>query len=673
MKMKTGLRWPLAALSLACMSAWAQERNEVEQLGAISVTASGFAQEVVSAPASITVIPREELEGKRFESLADALRQVPGVSVLGGDKGAISIRGMESEHVLVLIDGRRQDMRQITMKGGVSEALDMNWIPPLEAIERIEVVRGPMSTLYGSEALGGVINIVTRKVADKWHGSLTGGYTLQDSGSAGNSGSADLYLSGPLVPGRLGLQFWGYHKQRQEDQVLNGFARAKRQNGTVRLWATPNDNHEFMFEAGRTTQHFWTTPGKSLALTGKANENEYVRDSYTLAHTGRWGSFDTELSLNREQAYRDGPTQTARPDIRNTVIDGKLTLPLADHMLVGGFQWRKSELQADGYYANPNGAGVDTSVREYSLFLEDEWSLSPSFALTGGVRMDDNEFYGRHWTPRLYGVWSATDAWTLKGGIAKGFKSPTIMQSNPQIGLPQRGGAYTWGNPDLEPEVSTNVELGLYFDDGGPLSANATLFHTRYKNKIANTGSRQLYYPDGRPVPPDPYTNSMYSTYFNITEARVQGLELGLAYRFNEQWKVRGSYTFTDSKVRNGSATILGFGYPQSEGQPLVATPRNMGSLTLDWTPNEAVSAFSTLSVRGRETNISWGQGGAVSESMGTIATVDLGASWRARKDLSLSAAVYNLTDRRRDSGTSGAYSYAEDGRRFWLQAEYRF
>ncbi|XOT95648.1 TonB-dependent receptor plug domain-containing protein, partial [Alcaligenes pakistanensis] len=149
MKMKTGLYWPLAALSLACMSAWAQERNDVEQLGAISVTASGFAQEVVSAPASITVIPREELEGKRFESLADALRLVPGVSVVGGDKGAISIRGMESEHVLVLIDGRRQDMRQITMKGGVSEALDMNWIPPLEAIERIEVVRGPMSTLYG--------------------------------------------------------------------------------------------------------------------------------------------------------------------------------------------------------------------------------------------------------------------------------------------------------------------------------------------------------------------------------------------------------------------------------------------------------------------------------------------------------------------------------------------
>lgn len=87
MKMKTGLRWPLAALSLACMSAWAQERNEVEQLGAISVTASGFAQEVVSAPASITVIPREELEGKRFESLADALRQVPGVSVWAVTRG----------------------------------------------------------------------------------------------------------------------------------------------------------------------------------------------------------------------------------------------------------------------------------------------------------------------------------------------------------------------------------------------------------------------------------------------------------------------------------------------------------------------------------------------------------------------------------------------------------
>lgn len=131
------------------------------------VTAAGREQKLVDAPASITVITREELERKQFRSLADAVRNIEGVSIVGGDKGSISIRGMEPDQVLTLVDGRRQNTGQVTLKGGTSEALGMNWIPPVEAIERIEIVRGPMSTLYGSQAMGGVINIVTRKVADK--------------------------------------------------------------------------------------------------------------------------------------------------------------------------------------------------------------------------------------------------------------------------------------------------------------------------------------------------------------------------------------------------------------------------------------------------------------------------------------------------------------------------
>lgn len=645
----------------------------VTALGAITVTASGFEQEVRDAPASITVIPREELEKKQFRSLADAVRHVEGVSIIGGDKGSISIRGMESGHVLILVDGRRQNTGQVSLKGGTSEALGMNWIPPVEAIERIEIVRGPMSTLYGSEALGGVINVVTRKVAREWMGAISADYTLQESSDAGNTTQGDIYLSGPLVPDLLGVQVWGFDKRRQEDHILDGFAKSRRQGGNARFSLTPSANHEFMLEAGRSQQHFWNTAGKTLGISSANNENEYIRDNYAIAHKGKWGRATTELSFNHEKAVREGPTQNARPQVLNSVAEGKVTLPFENHMVLAGVQWRKDKLETDGYYASPQGMGVDTSVTEKSFFVEDEWSLTDDFSLTGGLRLDDNEFFGRHWTPRLYGVWHASSDWTLKGGVAKGFSSPTITQINPAIGLPQRGGAYTWGNPDLQPEKSVNSEIGVYYDAGGDFSGNLTFFHTDFENKIANTGSGQLYYPDGTPVPPDPYTGRTYSTYFNITKATVRGIEMGAAYRLNDRLKLRGNYTYTDSKVKSADAKILGFGYPKADGQPLVATPKHMGSVTLDWQPNDDVAAFATANYRGRETQIAWGQGGGVNESVGSITTVDLGANWRVNKALTVSAVAYNITDKVRERDSNTAYSYAEDGRRFWAKLAYQF
>ncbi len=670
------LALPLAAnLALAQNSEQSTARATDATLEAVTVTASGYEQDVKSAPASITVITREELEGKQFRSLTDALRNVPGVGVVGGDKGDISIRGMEASHVLILVDGRRQNTGGVTLKGGVSEGLSSNWIPPVEAIERIEVVRGPMSTLYGSEAMGGVINIVTRKVSKNWSGSVSAEHTFQDSGSAGDSNQTDLYLSGPLIADTLGLQFWGFDKRRKEDTVIDGFAKSNRQTGNLRLWLTPNKDHEFMLEAGRTRQEFWTTPGRTLAPTATRNQNEYIRENYALSHKGRWGFGISDLSLSQESSVREGELQTAKPKTRNTVLDGKVTMPLGRHMLLAGFQMRRSELQSDGYYSNHLGLsqGIDASFNEKSLFVEDEWAITDTFSLTGGLRLDDNEFFGKHWTPRLYGVWSLSNQWTIKGGMAKGFQSPTIAQISPQIGLPQRGGAQTWGNPDLKPEESVNKEIGAYFDAGGPFRGNATIFDTDYTNKIVNTGSRQLVYPDGTPVPVDPYTGRVFSTYFNITKAKIRGLELAGSYQFNSALKLTGNYTYTDSKVKSAGVTILGFGYPLADGQPLVAVPKHAASATLNWKPMDALSAFATVNYRGKEALISWGSGGGVTESVGAVATLDLGTAWSPRKDVTVNVVAYNLTNNVRQRNTNTAYSYAEDGRRLWVKMAYRF
>ncbi|HLR77506.1 MAG TPA: TonB-dependent receptor plug domain-containing protein, partial [Burkholderiaceae bacterium] len=153
--------------AFAGSSALAQE-GPVQEFDTIVVTASGFEQDITQAPASISVVTRKELEEKSFTDLADALRDVEGIDVRGntGKTGNlnISIRGMPSEYTLILIDGRRQNVAGDVTPNGFGDT-STGFMPPLSAIERIEVIRGPMSTLYGADAMGGVVNIITRKVA----------------------------------------------------------------------------------------------------------------------------------------------------------------------------------------------------------------------------------------------------------------------------------------------------------------------------------------------------------------------------------------------------------------------------------------------------------------------------------------------------------------------------
>lgn len=245
-------------------------------LDMITVTAGGFAQSVVEAPASVTVIPREELEKKPYRSLIDAVRHVEGVTMIGGDNGDISIRGMPGSGTLILVDGSRQNStRELNPKSGNS--VEDNWMPPIGAVERIEVVRGPMSSRYGSDAMGGVINIITRKVADKWTGSLGADMTVQGNSHSGNSQQGDFYLNGPLIADILGFQVWGYKKLRDEDEIIGGFNKEDNLNGTARLWFTPTENHDFMLEAHRSRQRYWAEPGMSIKPAEKEFERDYKR------------------------------------------------------------------------------------------------------------------------------------------------------------------------------------------------------------------------------------------------------------------------------------------------------------------------------------------------------------------------------------------------------------
>lgn len=140
------------------------------------VTAAATEQNLKDAPASISVVTQQDLQRRPVNNLKDVLQDVPGVQLTneGDNRKGVSIRGLDSSYTLILIDGKRVNSRNAVFR---HNDFDLNWIP-VDAIERIEVVRGPMSSLYGSDALGGVVNIITKKVGQQWTGTLSADTTI---------------------------------------------------------------------------------------------------------------------------------------------------------------------------------------------------------------------------------------------------------------------------------------------------------------------------------------------------------------------------------------------------------------------------------------------------------------------------------------------------------------
>ena len=658
-------------------------------LGTIVISAGGFAQTLADAPASITVVPAEEIEKRGYTSLQDAVRDVEGVTVSGGVKGDISIRGMPAEGTLILVDGRRQsDTRDLNPKGG--NAVDDNWMPPIGAIEQIEVIRGPMGSRYGSDAMGGVINIITRKVATEWGGSIGAEATLPASGDEGDGHQLDFHISGPLVRDRLGLQIWGYVGNRKEDRIPGGQNDFGSVNGSLRFWFTPNEDHDFLLEIQRQDQDYLERIGLSAATSATAEiDRHYLRESVTLAHIGRWAFGTSELSFTVDEGQRrafstDPATGIATedswsPETRNYTLEGSMVMPLGNsHTLSFGAAWQRENLRVGGQRIGGGSTGVvESEADQWSVFVEDEWRVTDGFNLTVGLRYDDNEIFGDHLSPRIYGTWHIDDAWTLKAGVATGFKAPSMREYNPDFGNPQRGGATTWGNPELDPETSINKEIGLYFDNGGAFSGNITLFHNDYKDKIANTGSRCLTPQAGQPtVVVSGNTcwagadGNPMSVYFNVPDAVMQGVELAGRWEIGTDWSLSGNWTFVDSEMHTPGLSVHGFPLSQADGLAAVATPRHVASLRLDWQIRDDLSSFARLNYRGEDNRaINWGGGSSpMAESKGDLLTLDLGGSWQITDNATLNFAALNVLDERvYDPNVTTHYQYIEEGRRFWI------
>ncbi len=413
------------AVMSAATAAYAENKDDT-----IVVTASGFAQEMRDAPASITVITKEQLQNKPAANLIDMVKDVEGVSVIGGSlKPDISIRGLSGDYTLIMVDGRRQNSRESRPNG--SGGYEAGFIPPVEAIERIEVIRGPMSSLYGSDAMGGVINIITKAVADEWHGSMGMGGIIQESKDYGNSANTDFYVSGPLIKDKLGLQVYGGLNYRREDKLLEGTPRKDDKNITAKLAFTPIEGQKFLAEVGRSTQEHTSTPGKSIdetttrgGIVQKNNKSEVHnnRNHWALTWKGDWDEINSEVSVYQENTIRKTNTgkwnkvsedwvmayEARQPEVTNTVVDGKVTAFLPSNVLTVGGQYQYAKLKDDSVIKNKQTVTEKMTAEQKALFVEDEFSVTDDLTLTGGLRMDDHEFYGKHWNPRAYAVYTGT-------------------------------------------------------------------------------------------------------------------------------------------------------------------------------------------------------------------------------------------------------------------------
>mgnify|MGYP004500797019 CR=1 FL=1 len=641
----------------------AQEADEGEP---IVVTAAGFEQKVKDAPASISVIGREELETERFNNLADALVDVEGVDV-GGTAGKtgglnISIRGMPSDYTLVLLDGRRQNSPGSVTPNGFGET-SSSFIPPLSAIDRIEVVRGPMSTLYGSDAMGGVINIITRKVGERWAGSAVANATIQEDGGFGNTYGGNAYVNGPIATDLVGLALRGSYIHREASSLsyedvngnpievsTRGPAPVKSKIYTLggRVSLTPSTDHDLWFDYDYSDQWYDNSDsqlGTGTVQGGYGPEMTFIRDQYTLAHNWRAGFGTLETTITRNATETTGRTippgtPGATPgDARelratNTIVDSRLISELGPVVFtVGGQFW--AARMVDGVAPAPY------EFDQWAGFVEGGIGLAEGLTLTLGGRYDDHSTFGGKFSPRAYAVWTASDWFTLKGGVSRGFKTPRLEQIAEGItGFGGQGTIPLIGTPGLKPEISTTAEIGAYFDSGVGLTGNVTFFNNDFKDKIASgpgIPNCQFRLAPNRPgcLNVGAFPNvDLFGQSINIDEAVTRGIEVAARYRFTPALSLSANYTYTESEQKTGA----------EEGLPLIGTPKHMFNSSLRWRATDDLNLWARGEVRSGR----YRGAGAAQDALGDFSSYELlhiGAGYDLTDNVTLNAAVYNLFD----------------------------
>jgi outer membrane cobalamin receptor len=572
----------------------------------ITVTATGTETETEQVPAPTTVVSREEIEDAQVENVADLLRRVPGVTVMGsGDEGkqtSVFTRGTNSNQTLVLFDGVRLNSAYF---GGYDASLLST-----SGLDRIEVARGPYSALWGADAVGGVINLIPQRARNDTAFSFFG-----EGGEHGwQRYEGDLVLGGE----HLGLYLSGLYRKGEGELDNSDFSTEQLLADVGWSWGSRGSRLAFVFqELASETGIPFVTPGVPTP------ERRQWSDQRLLAVPLRWSLSDEwtldlmAAQVEREFRFRDpaDPWGLTATDTAADTTQARLTShhDLSRHHLSWGGEWREDEVTDTSTF----GANLDRRTSEVSsAFLQDVWNASARLRLIMGIRWDSADDWGDEYSPRIHLGWMLTDELELRAGYGEAFRQPSLGE----LYFPLSG------NPALKPERSKSYEIDLsYSPPGSDLRWELNLFATDLDDLI------QFDFVD--------YTN------VNIGTAEIRGVEL-----------------IVDSELTDASYQLFQLTWIDTEddvGDPLLRRPEWSGSLTIGgliWYRLRGDLSLAYVGSRDDVDPVSFNR-----TRLPDHFTATLALAWQAWERVEITLRVINLAD----TSYEEVAGYPAPGRRF--------
>ncbi|MEQ1572322.1 MAG: TonB-dependent receptor, partial [Myxococcota bacterium] len=515
--------------------AWAQDAPEADD-EAVVVTGTRTERPLGESPVAVEVLTAEDIARTGSVDVSDALESQPGVEIVRDYLGAtIRLRGMDPDQVLVLVDGQR-------LVGQTGGAADLSRIP-VEEIERIEVVKGPASALYGADAVGGVVQIFTRSARRP---------SLSANARGGTIGNLDGSVSGST--GRRGI--WGarltggwHHApaiDRTPDTVATSLDSKRIADVGGRVDAAPNPDLTvpvtFSY-SGTVTSGISSSPAG--AVIDRTNATEDARVMLQPSLTGERSRTGAHLGVS---AFRD----QYRSDQREGDEDAlELT---TERLLQGGLQRDQVagphvvSFGAEGAWEHlvSDRIGPGSADRQWgAVYAQDEWKVVDHLVAVPSARVDADSWYGVVPTPRLALRADPTSTLTLRGTAGTSYRAPRFRElllrfDNPGVGYRVEG------NPDLRPEHTFTVDAAVEWVPSTVASVAASGWWSPTRDLI-DLGGAQLG-TDGATV----------YQYVNVREALIRGFEVGGTLDPTERLGFTAGYTFTDARDRATGERLLG-------------------------------------------------------------------------------------------------------------------
>ena len=712
----------LSLLSTALFVNNANAAVATQQLDEIRVTA----ESQVKQSLGVSIVSEKDLAKRPVTNdISEVLRTMPGVNLTGnsatgqrGNKRQIDIRGMGPENTLILVDGKpvtSRNAERYGVRGERNSRGDSNWIP-IEAIESVEVLRGPAAARYGSGAMGGVVNIITKPVTNDLHGSVSYYTNQPEDRKEGATNRVGFNLSGALIKDILQFRLYGNWNKTQADDVgINGDpaiagregVRNKDINGRL-VWNI-NEKNKLTLDSGFSRQgniYNGDTQNSSAGL--------YNNKNYPLTYEGKFDHFDNKTYITFDKTKNSrlpeylagGPegsysSTSAFSDsiLKNTRFSSEFYIPFTfgvEHMLTVGFEGAHSSLDDASSMTQllggrrdrsgkviydlpetlPSGVhnvrGGHSSQSEWAFFIEDNISATKSMVLTPSLRYDYNTYSGSNISGGLNFLQGLTEHWKIKGGIARAYKAPNLYQTNPNYLLftlgqgcptyvPNGKTCYFQGNSEIKPETSWNKEIGIEYDKDG-LLASIAYFRNDYRNKIVS---------DGKFVGLSTLGNYVYK-WGNANRAVIEGLEGNLTLPLIED-KLSWVNNFTYMhKTKN-----------KDTGNPLSIVPKYTLNSSLNYQITETFDTMLTYTQYGKQTSRKNPENRmesgklANSSDIGSYAIWGLSAGYNWKNTVSVRVGVNNLFDKRlyRSSSSTNynAHTYNEPGRAYYATLKYTF